>query len=99
MHLEEFAAGSSLMHRLDPRAKLVAAVLFSVVVAVSDRFPVMAAGLAGALVLLALAGLELRLVLIRLAMVKRLCPVPLAVHLPFPIRGGCVRNRPPDRQP
>ena len=46
MHFEEFSLGSSFIHRLDPRIKIISALLFSSVVAVVDRFPVMAAALA-----------------------------------------------------
>ena len=35
---EEFSTGNSFVHRLDPRVKIISAVLFSVVVAVSDNF-------------------------------------------------------------
>jgi hypothetical protein len=38
MHIDNFAAGDSLLHRLDPRVKIVVAALFSVVVAVADRY-------------------------------------------------------------
>jgi len=52
---EPFAAGPSLMHRIDPRYRITVAVAFSFVVALADRFiPLGAAvGIAGALAVLA----------------------------------------------
>jgi preprotein translocase subunit Sec61beta len=41
---EPFSEGSSLMHRLDPRGKLVVAALFAVLVAVAKLFPAALAG-------------------------------------------------------
>lgn len=45
MHLETLAHGNSLFHRLDPRAKLMAAIAFSLVVALATGWPAPAAGL------------------------------------------------------
>jgi cobalt/nickel transport system permease protein len=45
MHLEEFARGPSLLHRLDPRVKIPAALALSMVTAVADRWVVLAAAL------------------------------------------------------
>jgi len=70
VHLEEFAEGSSLLHRLDPRIKILIAGSFSLVVALADRYLVLLAGLGGALVLIALAGLGFSRVAGRLAMVN-----------------------------
>lgn len=54
MHLETFAHGHSLLHRLDPRAKILAALGFSIVVGVSTTISTLWAGLAlGIVVLLA----------------------------------------------
>ena len=36
---EPFSEGASLMHRLDPRGKIVVAALFSILVAVAKSFP------------------------------------------------------------
>jgi cobalt/nickel transport system permease protein len=51
MVCETFARGDSVVHRLDARVRVVVAVAFSLLVAVSRRYPVMAAALA-----LAVAG-------------------------------------------
>ena len=58
MHLEEFSSGSSVIHRLDPRVKIIGWTLFSLVTAVAGRFPVLLAALAVSLFLVILAGLK-----------------------------------------
>ena len=55
---EPFATGSSVIHRIDPRYKIVIAGLYSAVVAVSYRFPTLASALFCAFILLALARLD-----------------------------------------
>jgi cobalt/nickel transport system permease protein len=67
---EPFSAGASLAHRLDPRAKIVVAVLFAVLVAVTKTYAVALAGLALALLCLALARLPVKQVLVRLLLVN-----------------------------
>jgi len=57
MHLETFAHGDSPIHALDPRAKLLAALLFSVVVGISTTSSVLWSGLSLAVVLLLAAKL------------------------------------------
>ena len=49
MHLETFAHGHSLLHQLDPRAKLVAALSYSVPLALVQAWPPLWGGLAVAL--------------------------------------------------
>jgi len=70
VHLEEFAAGSSFIHRLDPRVKIVSAAMFSIVAAAADRFAVLTAAIIAAALLVGLARLNPRRVLVRLAMVN-----------------------------
>jgi cobalt/nickel transport system permease protein len=67
---EPFAEGASLAHRLDPRGKMVVAALFAVLVAVAQTYTATLAGLALALVCLALARLPLKKVLVRLLVVN-----------------------------
>jgi cobalt/nickel transport system permease protein len=67
---EPFSEGSSLAHRLDPRGKIVVASLFSVLMAVSKSYVVTLAGLALALIWLALARLPVKKVAIRLLVVN-----------------------------
>ena len=70
MHLEEFAEGLSLWHRMDPRVKVVGAALFAVVVAVSHNLQALAVALGLALACLLSARLNVKQVLIRLAAVN-----------------------------
>lgn len=67
---ESFSAGTSLVHRLDPRGKIVVAALFAVLVATTTTYATALAGLTLALLCLALARLPLRKVLVRLLMVN-----------------------------
>lgn len=66
---EPFSTGSSPIHRLDPRAKLVAAAAFSVVVSLSHRFPALISALAISLALVFLSHLNFRAVVRRLLVV------------------------------
>ncbi|MFZ5448969.1 MAG: cobalt ECF transporter T component CbiQ [Thermodesulfobacteriota bacterium] len=67
---EPFSEGASLAHRLDPRGKIVAAALFAVLIAVSQSYIATLAGLALALIWLALARLPVKKVLVRLLVVN-----------------------------
>jgi len=67
---EPFAEGASLAHRLDPRGKIVVASLFAVLMAVSKSYVATLAGLALALIWLALARLPVKKVAIRLVVVN-----------------------------
>lgn len=66
---EPFAVGDSPIHRIDPRVRVFFAVLFSVVVALSYRFPALTAALFLSLFLTAAARLPFRAVLRRMAVV------------------------------
>lgn len=71
MSIEEpFSEGVSLAHRLDPRGKLVVAVLFAILVAVAKTYVAALAGLALAIIYVALARLPLKQVVIRLLVVN-----------------------------
>ena len=70
MHIDNFASGDSLLHRLDPRIKIVAAVLFSVIVAVADRTLCLVTAVCFSLALLFIARLSLREVFLRLLAVN-----------------------------
>ena len=67
---EPFSEGASLVHRLDPRAKVVVAGLFAVQMAVAHTYAATLAGLALSLICLALARLRLKSVLVRLLAVN-----------------------------
>jgi len=67
---EPFSEGNSLIHRLDPRGKIIVAGLFAVLVAVAKSMPAALAGLVLALLCLALARLPLKKVIVRLLVVN-----------------------------
>jgi cobalt/nickel transport system permease protein len=70
VHLEEFAEGRSLLHRLDPRVKIASAAAFSVVVATINSPAPLLAALLFALGLAAVGRLAPRRVALRLAVVN-----------------------------
>ncbi|MFH1035160.1 MAG: cobalt ECF transporter T component CbiQ [Pseudomonadota bacterium] len=62
MHLETFSHGHSLLHRLDPRAKLLAVLAFSLPLALGQAWPLLWGGLGvglGAVLLARLPAVEL----------------------------------------
>ncbi len=86
---EDFSQGNSPVHRLDPRLKLIAGVLFSAVVAVSSRWTAFIPASMLALGLLFLARLPLGRVLVRLMMVNGLILF-LWLLLPFSVGGEVI---------
>lgn len=64
--IEKFAEGGSLLHRLDPRVKLLCAAILSVVVAVTYDTKILLLGLCFAVLLIITARLRIVLVLRRL---------------------------------
>ncbi|MFO8084737.1 MAG: cobalt ECF transporter T component CbiQ [Desulfobacterales bacterium] len=83
---ETFAFGSSPMHRMDCRLKIIAAVLFSFQTALSDTFEALAAALVFGIILVALGRLSLASVLKRLLLVNGFIFF-LWVVLPFTFPG------------
>jgi len=83
---EQFATGNSFIHGLDPRVKIIAAVLFSVIVAVSSRFLALLPALAISLFLVAMAKLPIKKVFHRLLLVNGLILF-LWFVLPFTYKG------------
>ena len=86
---EGFKANNSLLHRLDPRVKIVAVFLFSVFVAISERFLVLTSALVAAFAIVLLARIGVKEV------VRRLVPVNffilfLWLFLPFTVKGQPV---------
>lgn len=67
---ETFAGGSSPVHRMDPRLKIIAATLFSCQTAISNNFFTLIAALAFAIVMVVLARLNLWMILKRLLIVN-----------------------------
>ena len=70
MLTEPFASGKSLIHRLDPRVRVLAAAIFSIIVALSFKFSVLITALAAALALVAIARLNTREVLRRMLVIN-----------------------------
>ncbi len=69
MFEEPFAVGNSYIYRLDPRLRIVSAVIFSFVTALSSRFPVLFAALIVSIILISTARLKFRDVFKRLSVV------------------------------
>jgi len=86
MHIDNFATGDSLLHRLDPRIKIVAALLFSVVVAVADKSLCLTIAVCFSVALLFMARLSLREVSLRLLAVNAFILF-LWLFLPFTYGG------------
>ncbi|MFO7839583.1 MAG: cobalt ECF transporter T component CbiQ [Desulfosalsimonadaceae bacterium] len=86
---ETFAFGDSPLHRLDPRVRVVAAALFSIIAAVSNGFAAVCPAMVLALVLTAMARLPLRLVMARLAVVNGLILF-IWLFLPWTYKGTPV---------
>ncbi|MEJ2641750.1 MAG: cobalt ECF transporter T component CbiQ [Desulfosarcinaceae bacterium] len=86
MIAEPFAHGTSLLHRLDPRIRVVAAAGLSIVVALAHRYATLTLALAAGAVLIALARLPLGAVARRLSVVAGFL-VLLWLVLPFSVGG------------
>jgi len=67
---EPFSKGNSIIHGLDPRAKIIIVALYSVVVAVSSRFLALLPALAISLLLVAMAKLSIKKVFYRVVLVN-----------------------------
>jgi cobalt/nickel transport system permease protein len=89
VHLEEFAEGDTIIHRLDPRVKILVALPFAVLVALMHGHAGPARGLALAALLVALARLDIRKVLNRLVVVN-VFVLMLWAFLPFTTPGESV---------
>lgn len=89
MVCETFALGDSVVHRLDPRVRVVVAFAFSLLVATSGRFGVLGAGLAVSLVGVAVARLPVGPTLRRLLAVN-LFMLFLWVVLPLTVFGTAL---------
>ncbi len=83
---EPFADGKSVLHKIDPRFRVVAATLLSVIIALSSSIDALLAALAIAWVTLAAANLNPRMVIRRLAVVAGFL-VLLWLVLPITHRG------------
>ncbi len=86
MHLEEFAEGTSLLHRMDPRAKILTLVPLVVVTALSRGLEAPLLSLAVSFLLTLIARLSFRGLLSRLLVVNTFVLL-LWVFLPFSYHG------------
>ena len=89
MKIEEFSSGSSPIHRLDPRVKIIVALLFAVVTAIADRMVILGLALAAGAILVLLAGLNFHQVGRRLFVVNTFVLL-LWIVLPFSYPGEAV---------
>jgi cobalt/nickel transport system permease protein len=69
---ESFSDGDSLIHRMDPRLKVISAILYAFIVALSFRFTTLFTALGFSLLLIVLARLNAQKVAKRLAVVNGL---------------------------
>jgi len=86
---EQFSTGHSFVHKLDPRVKIIVAILYSIVVAVSSNFSALLPALGISVFLVVLSTLSIRKVLYRLLLVNGLI-IFLWVFLPFTYKGGSL---------
>lgn len=94
MHFETFASGTSLLHKLDPRVKLITAFILAVVFALVQNFSSALLALLFGLALVLCAGFPLRQVLSRMAVVNVFI-VFLWLLLPFSHPGDTIFNMGP----
>ncbi|MBW2339169.1 MAG: cobalt ECF transporter T component CbiQ [Deltaproteobacteria bacterium] len=86
---EQFSIGDSFVHNLDPRVKIIVAIIFSVVVAVSTSFSALLPALVVAVILILLAKLPVGKVFYRLLFVNGLILF-LWFLLPFTFQGDAL---------
>ncbi len=84
---QDFLFGDSVIHRLDPRARIIVAAVFSIVVATSDRFAALVPAMMVAVCFIFVAGLPLKKVSLRLLMVNGLMLL-LWLSVPFTFDGA-----------
>ena len=86
MITEPFAIGESIVHRLDPRIRLILTVLYSFVVALSYHFSVLIPALVLSSILILISRIRIQEVLKRLVIVNTLLLL-LWLLLPFTFKG------------
>jgi cobalt/nickel transport system permease protein len=89
MEIEEFALGNSWVHDLDPRAKILVTLIFSVVVALNQHPAGTALSLILPVALIAAARLSIKKVLVRLAIVNGFIAF-IWLFLPFTTPGETI---------
>jgi len=88
---EQFSTGESFVHNLDPRVKIIVAILYSIVVAVSSNFSALLSALGVSVFLIVLSKLSIRKVLYRLLLVNGMI-IFLWLFLPFTYKGEALFN-------
>jgi cobalt/nickel transport system permease protein len=83
---ENFSEGNSILHRLDPRVKIIVALFFSVIVAVTDKYISLSGGLIFAVGAVAVARLRIKEIISRLLVVNSFIFL-LWLMLPFTFPG------------
>lgn len=86
---EPFAKGSSIIHMLDPRVKIIFALLYSIIIALTHKLHVAAGGLAIAAILIIIAHLSMKHLLQRL-LATNVFILFLWFILPFSIPGDIL---------
>jgi cobalt/nickel transport system permease protein len=89
MHIEEFALGDSSIHNLDPRVKIVAALAFSMIVALNSSITMSAVAFCFPLALIVFARISIKKLLMRLAAVNVFIGL-LWLCLPFTVPGEAL---------
>ena len=83
---EDFCLGNSLIHRLDPRVKILVACAFSIVVAISNRPPALISAVLISLLLVSFARLSFKSIVSRLLVVNTLIFL-FWIFIPFTVDG------------
>ncbi len=91
---ETFVAGTSFVHQIDPRIRVVTAVLYSLVVAVATQFAALLFALGLSIILVGLAHIPLRMLLRRLIWVNGFILL-LWVLVPLTFEGRAVLHMGP----
>jgi cobalt/nickel transport system permease protein len=86
---ERFSQGASHIHAIDPRVRILSAVTYSIIIAVTGKLEVACAGLTAGVVLIALARLSVKHVLYRLLIINTFILM-LWLILPFSFPGNTI---------
>jgi cobalt/nickel transport system permease protein len=89
MEMEEFAAGDSWVHKLDPRVKILITLIFSIVVALNNHVSMVTISLILPVSLIICARLDFRPLLVRLGIVNGFILF-LWLFLPFTTPGEII---------
>ncbi len=86
---EHFSEGESVIHNIDPRVRVICAIVYAVIIAITGKLLIALCGLGIGVLLIVLARLSVRHVLRRLLIVN-IFIVMLWVILPFSVTGETV---------